>query len=896
MIEIKNLQKTYNQKDLAINALDNISVNLPSKGLVFIVGKSGSGKSTLLNVLGALDSFDSGDIIVENKSMIQFTEEDANDYRNSYVGFVFQEFNLIDEYNVEKNISLGHNFNHDDSAKIDDLLSKVDLKDMGRRKPNTLSGGQKQRVAIARALIKNPQILLCDEPTGQLDYETSESIFKLLKEISKDKLVIIVSHDIESAKKYGDRIIKLKDGKIEEDTDPQIITKTDNDLVLKRYKLDFKNTVLLALGFLKTRPIRLFLALFLSILVFVMLCFSDTIGSYNQNKVILEHLYENQNDYISYHKKLYGKDSENETFNLSSNMNDEDINFIKNELSLDNYTIVYDDFGITKYNIGQMDNSNVNYSDYYKNSIEGFTEINDDFIKQYNYKLTGNIPTKDDEVVITKYAYEIYEKFGYKETDGAITNINSMNELIGKTLYNSVGYSGGLISFKSYKIVGVLDTRFNYDRYKNALTSTDRGLTSILNIEINQMMSYGLHNVVYVRDNYYYDNIGKFNKTQYKENFSVEMHQVVANRNSEELFAGIASYNNKSNLPVYLKNDAQTNLSNNQILLPLSCATFVEKDKIDEMVRNFAYENYDYVSEHFDQYYEYAHYIIENIENIYQPEYNYAYFEKQVYQRLLKDDFFQAFDSFKIIKEMGQYKYEKNVEVIGFYNDFKDGMEFKPIYCSEKLFSEVKETFGYLLNDYKCLVVPLWKSYNKDIKLLKYRDNYFSNDEYIHEMNASTESSSYVVDNEVVYSINNVEGYLEIVNIIFKFASLGLMLIVILFISFYFSGVIIDKEKEIGILRALGASKKDVTKIFLVECLIISLISIIISLIISIVLNNVLNNFITDKFYLTKDVYSFGIRQILMVVLIEVIVFMVGIIMPLMKLMKKKPVDIIAKR
>lgn len=184
MIKLENVTKTYKMsKDNNVYALNNVSLNLPNKGLVFITGVSGSGKSTLLNVLGLLDKPNSGDIYIEGKNTKSFKTKQIDYYRNTYVGFIFQEYNLLSNLNVSKNVELALNLQHKKKAKVEvkEVLERVGLNGLEKRKINELSGGQKQRVAIARAIIKNPHIILADEPTGNLDTENSKQIFSLLK-------------------------------------------------------------------------------------------------------------------------------------------------------------------------------------------------------------------------------------------------------------------------------------------------------------------------------------------------------------------------------------------------------------------------------------------------------------------------------------------------------------------------------------------------------------------------------------------------------------------------------------------------------------------------------------------------------------------------------------------
>ena len=220
MLEVRNLVKKYKiskkSKTQTVTALNNVSITFPEKGLIFLLGKSGSGKSTLLNAIGGLDTFDSGEIIIKGKSSKEFTQSDFDSYRNTFIGFIFQEYNVLEEFSVAKNLSLAIELQGKPASKeqVDQLLEMVEMTEYAKRKPNQLSGGQKQRVAIARALIKNPEIIMADEPTGALDSNTGKQVMETLKKLSEEKLVIIVSHDREFAEIYGDRIIELKDGKI----------------------------------------------------------------------------------------------------------------------------------------------------------------------------------------------------------------------------------------------------------------------------------------------------------------------------------------------------------------------------------------------------------------------------------------------------------------------------------------------------------------------------------------------------------------------------------------------------------------------------------------------------------------------------------------------------------
>ena len=224
MLQLKEVVKDYQAGDEVIHALKGISINFRKNEFVSILGQSGCGKTTLLNIIGGLDQYTSGDLIINGKSTKEFKARDWDSYRNHSIGFVFQSYNLIPHQTVLSNVELALTLSGVSKAerrkRAKEVLEKVGLGDQMYKKPNQMSGGQMQRVAIARALINDPDILLADEPTGALDSETSVQIMELLKEIAGEKLVIMVTHNPELAETYSTRIVKLLDGKIIDDSAP----------------------------------------------------------------------------------------------------------------------------------------------------------------------------------------------------------------------------------------------------------------------------------------------------------------------------------------------------------------------------------------------------------------------------------------------------------------------------------------------------------------------------------------------------------------------------------------------------------------------------------------------------------------------------------------------------
>ena len=272
MLEIKKITKIYETDGFKQKALDEVSMNFRSNEFASILGPSGSGKTTLLNIIGGLDKYDSGDLIINGISTKEYDDRDWDTYRNHRVGFVFQSYNLITHQSILTNVELALTLSGVSKAerrkRAQEALVKVELKDHINKRPNQLSGGQMQCVAIARALVNNPDILLADEPTGALDSETSTQIMNLLSEIAKDKLVIMVTHNGELAEEYSTRIIKLKDGHILDDSNPydgkneKKRDAKEEEKKAKKTSMSFMTALSLSLNNLMTKKGRTFLTAF----------------------------------------------------------------------------------------------------------------------------------------------------------------------------------------------------------------------------------------------------------------------------------------------------------------------------------------------------------------------------------------------------------------------------------------------------------------------------------------------------------------------------------------------------------------------------------------------------------------------------------------------------------
>ena len=268
MLKLQNIKKDYITGDTAVHALKGVSIEFRKSEFVSILGHSGCGKTTLLNIIGGLDRYTDGDLFINGKSTKTYKDRDWDNYRNHSVGFIFQSYNLIPHQTVLSNVELALTLSgvskQERRKRAEDALKKVGLGDQLSKKPNQMSGGQMQRVAIARALVNDPEILLADEPTGALDSETSVQIMELLKEISKDRLVIMVTHNPELAKQYSTRIVKLLDGNITDDSDPYGGEETvkAEKAEGKRPSMSFLTALSLSLNNLMTKKARTFLTSF----------------------------------------------------------------------------------------------------------------------------------------------------------------------------------------------------------------------------------------------------------------------------------------------------------------------------------------------------------------------------------------------------------------------------------------------------------------------------------------------------------------------------------------------------------------------------------------------------------------------------------------------------------
>jgi len=257
MLEIKNIIKIYKNGEIETKALNDVSIRFRPGEFVAVLGPSGCGKTTLLNIIGGLDRYTSGDLIINGRSTKKFKDSDWDAYRNNSVGFVFQNYNLINHISILENVEMGMTLSginkETRKAKAKEVLIKVGLEKQMYKNSSQLSGGEKQRVAIARALANDPDVILADEPTGALDTKTSEGVMELIKEIAKEKLVIMVTHNSYIAEKFASRMVRLRDGEVLESNEPDELVDTEDNYIANKTAMKFKTAIKLSFNNLKTK-------------------------------------------------------------------------------------------------------------------------------------------------------------------------------------------------------------------------------------------------------------------------------------------------------------------------------------------------------------------------------------------------------------------------------------------------------------------------------------------------------------------------------------------------------------------------------------------------------------------------------------------------------------------
>ncbi len=924
MITLKNICKIYHSKSNDVFALNNINLELPNKGVVFIVGKSGCGKTTLLNILGTLDKYDSGEMFINDCSLNVFKTKDYDSYRNDYVGFVFQEINLLEEYNVIDNILISLKLQNTaiNVEYVKEVLEKVDLKGFEKRKIKELSGGQKQRVAIARALIKKPRLLLCDEPTGALDSENSRIVFDLLKSISNETLVVIVSHDKESAEKYGDRIITLEDGKIVSDLVKTNLNNLQNSYSTKQYKMKFSTIGNLAFNFFKKKPIRFALSFLMSLSALTLFALSSSMSNNSKNLILAKSMIDNNAGYLTLQKEMYFTwDTEAQTYNWKNSLsqyqklNDDDITRINNDLNCE-VDIVYHGINSKIMNFDNAVSAN-NYKNYYSSEVIDFVEMDENFCSKYNFEFTGKIPTADDEAVITQYMYEMFEQNGYKN-GSELCQIHSIDDLLGKNIlinnYDEV---------YKFKIVGVVDTKLNRNKYYQK-TDYDFSVESQISkgTEFSDLMENGIHNSLFLNVGFYERNIksdkndneiifpkigygGSYNYF-YVNKWTFKPKKIVKYHGAHEItYIGKSKSDTDGVILCLSTIFNECTCSNDLFEIALEKyinLNYITASKViasqggnSEILDDGGYKQILIDNDYYDPYLEQGgnkDYFISYYINYYIEE-NIGYNSKCNLTCHYSDTSTALEDNYNLYSEH-QYQYN----VVGYINDIDNPLDpnKESIFLTEKSFETTYVDLYDYYNDYCFVLIPVDNNLNSMINKVSYRDKQYQDSIYTKYGKYKSYDylySRYEISSEYIRALDNVYEVSNSFQDIFRYSSYVLILFSIVFVYFYYSGVIYDSRHSIGILRSMGVKNKELAKVFALGNSVISLFTFILASISSLIVCTICNNVFIEQNNSILSFVFFSWKQIGLIFVITIIAILIGALIPCINILRKKPVDII---
>lgn len=506
MLELRNVSRVYRSKHHAVHALDGINLIFPSHGLICVLGKSGCGKSTLLHILGGLDRPDGGELLVNGCSIRDFSRAELDAYRNSCVGFVFQEAHMLSGFSVRENLSLVPELQGRDvtEQQIEAALRAVGLEGLADRYPDELSGGQRQRLAMARALIKDPEIILADEPTGALDTKTGEQILALLGELAKSKTVIVITHNEELAKRYGDRIIRMRDGRVVSDsagTEASRLNESIQERAFVKSHLSTKSAIRIGLSALFHKKLQLLATVLLCVVAFSFFGVVATMSSYDRERVVLRTLRDASISYVMMTPHIfvtqYSGTEVIHTRERAWEADDKTVAALSRETGMTLYPVFSGGLHTASVGGGKSDyvfsienmKKSKEETEAFDGLVYGFSVLDEKAISAMGFELVGRMPMQGGEIVITEFLYRQFKTYGFCNThfeesvDATLLScaLDDPNSILGKHFtvytgknkaYNFSGHEKNLPSY-NFTIVGVLDTGFDYERYAAFLPGGD---------------------------------------------------------------------------------------------------------------------------------------------------------------------------------------------------------------------------------------------------------------------------------------------------------------------------------------------------------------------------------------------------------------------------------------
>lgn len=935
MLQLQNVTKIYKTKAGEVKAVDGISLTFPDKGLVFITGKSGCGKTTLLNVIGGLDGIDEGEILVQDKKFSTFSPAEYDSYRNTFIGFIFQEYNLLSEFTVEKNIKMAMELQgvQADEAEFEKLLKDVEIDELKTRNPSELSGGQRQRVAIARALVKRPRIIMADEPTGALDSVTGKQVIETLKKLSKDKLVIVVSHDREFAEKYADRVIHLVDGKVSQDVtfcDREIkenvqeredtllvregaeLSEREKDLLakgvkerkqiavlqnlsyrdktptgqveycwgepveLRKSKMKLKSASFLGLKSLVVKPIRLVITILISALAFAVFGLFDTVANFNTKNVLQNSLSKNSLQNITANAKFTVDYASDDAYEI--NVSDRTLEVLS---AATKGTVK----GVTReYFVLELQSLNVTRGkSYYTNVTNGFVEFdaeteideNGNF-KDFNYKIVeGRYPQSvyENDQVVQERLSEIAISTYFADS---IIHYLKGGDLKGKEIKSRTDLLNASITINStaYTIVGLIDCGEIPKKY-DALQddSTYNPNTISLKDDFATYINAGAHKCLFVGN-------GFIKETQRADvsfsagntEFSFTLKGSTEYKKAAAYVYDVRDYN-ADNILLFngeYSQNGDVTLANDEVLI--HCLNLEDL---------FAANIKKLPQEHANQQQTKAKELILSLQSGTAAE------NRTTFSELLKllgdpvsDGYLTANVTQKYTKTGASI--DKELKIVGIYFGLDTDM--------------TRSNNKFMMNDVLMQEFNIYPMQGNYTKIL------FSNEsinsgldsivEYILSKNGLTLT---LYNNSALRLIQENEAVVKQVANLFLYVALALAVLAVFLLYNYISTSIANKKQSVGVLRGLGAGGKDILLMFLSESLVISIINALFAVGFTILGCALVNGYVMGVMNISIEFALFGGRQVLLISVISLVTALLSSALPIINIVKKKPVELIRR-
>lgn len=847
MLELKKITKVYEVADSKQKALNKIDIKFRQNEFVSILGPSGSGKTTLLNIIGGLDSYTSGDLIINGISTKEYSDRDWDTYRNHRIGFVFQSYNLIPHQtalqNVELALTLSGIGKEERRKKSIAVLKKVGLEKQMYKRPNQMSGGQMQRIAIARALVNDPDILLADEPTGALDSETSLQIMDLLSEIAKDRLVIMVTHNPELAVNYSTRIVKLLDGEITDDSNPfngeeEITEPKNKKKKTSKTSMNFKTAFSLSLNNLMTKKGRTFLTAFAGSIgiIGIALILSLSNG-------IQEYINKTEEETLSSYPLTISKESVDMSAMLESLAGNQEVEEY-NDDKIYSVNIMGDIFTSMTSEITK--NNTKDFKEYLESDKTDIKDYVSDI--QYTYNITMNLYKNDLDKITKVNPTTVFDSIGMNTSgissayNSYLSNYNVFYEMLNNqelleqqydlvdgrwpTKYNEVVLTvdkNNRISDYTLYSLGILDQEELKEQFNNMTTGKEVNFekTSYTTDELlNLSFKLVLNTDYYKKDYGIWVNMS--NNEKYMQNLIEEAEEIKIVgiiKPNEEAVAGGSSYGMvgyTSELTEHLINKInEAEITKEQLANPeinvFTGTEFSTQTKFD--INNLSKEQLAYI------------------------------------QSLSQEELAAYMQSYS---ENATSTYEENLSLLGIVNlEEPDGIKIYP------------KDF-----DSKENITSIIDKYNED----KAEEEQITYSDIVGLMMSSVST--------IVNTISSVLIAFVAISLIVS----SIMIAIITYIS------VIERTKEIGILRAIGASKKDISRVFNAETLIEGLSAGILGIVVTIILNIPINIIIKNVVNIS-NISQLPVIGAIILIIISVLLTVIAGFIPAKIASKKDPVE-----